>query len=109
MTILKYFRTHFGDLGHYLFDHIWESVGRIKFVTKTGSVLCHKAHTFQHFPALVDLFCGDCNSKHEDSTVIAPEVDIDYFREAIETFYKSGNIEVLNILFLEMFAIGQGN
>ena len=107
MTILKYFGTHFGDLGHYLLDHIEESVGRIKFVTNTGSMLCHKALIFHHFPALVDLFCGDCDSKHEDSTVIAAEVDIDYLREAMETFYKSGNTELLNILFLEMFADGQ--
>jgi len=107
MTILKYFGTHFGDLGHYLLDHIEESPGRIKFVTNTGSVLCHKALIFQNFPALVELFCGECDSKHEDSTVIASEVDIDYLREAIETFYNSGNTELLNILFLEMFATGQ--
>ena len=105
MTILKYFGSHFSDLGACLWDNIEQAGGRLKFVTQSGFVLCHKALLVTTFPTLTKLLCTECDSKADDSVIIAPDADIDQIIAAIDIFYKSGDTEQLNNVFKDLFAV----
>ena len=98
MITLKYFGDHMRELRQMLWASSCSGSGDLLLVSSDGNVHAHRLLVVAYMPSLAHILAPACDGKHEQTTILLPEISLSKVKEALEDLYtKEDPLKLANI------------